>query len=358
MASIDMAEKTLTVSEIAHMLGAEVCGTAEGSITAVAALDSAGPGDLTFAINRRYASRLCDSRAAAAVVSEKVDDAPMPLLIVDNVDAGVATVLAALATKERHRPDRIDPSARISPDAELADGVAVGPGVTIGPGSKVASGVTIFDNVCIAADVSIGADSTVEYGAAILDGCIIGRRVVIGPNSVIGADGFGYYTDQGTHHKIPHIGNVVIEDDVEIGACSCVDRAKFGSTLIAAGTKIDNLVQIAHNVQVGRGCFLCAQVGIAGSTKLGDYVAAGGHAGVRDNVTIGSRVRCSAFAAVANDIPEGLDVAGIPAHEAKNTFRELRALERLPDLIKKVRALEARIESLAQAEDNQEDSRS
>jgi len=352
MARIDMAEKSLTVCELADMLGAEVCGTAEGSITAVAALDSAGPADLTFAINKRYAARLGDSAAAAAVVSEKVDDAPMPLLIVDNVDAAVARVLAALSHEERYRPQGIDPSARISPQAELADDVAVGPGVTIGPGTKIDSGVVIYDNVCIAADVSIGADSTLLYGAAVLDACVIGRRVVIGPNSVIGADGFGYYTQQGVHHKIPHIGNVVIEDDVEIGACSCVDRAKFGSTLIGAGTKIDNLVQVAHNVQVGRGCFLCAQVGIAGSTKFGDYVAAGGHAGVRDNVTVGNHVRCAAFAAIASDIPDGLEVAGIPAHEAKNTFRELRALERLPGLIKKVRALEARIESLAQAEDN------
>jgi len=139
MARIDMAEKSLTVCELADMLGAEVCGTAEGSITAVAALDSAGPADLTFAINKRYAARLGDSAAAAAVVSEKVDDAPMPLLIVDNVDAAVARVLAALSHEERYRPQGIDPSARISPQAELADDVAVGPGVTIGPGTKIDS---------------------------------------------------------------------------------------------------------------------------------------------------------------------------------------------------------------------------
>jgi UDP-3-O-[3-hydroxymyristoyl] glucosamine N-acyltransferase len=169
---------------------------------------------------------------------------------------------------------------------------------------------------------------------------------------VIGADGFGYYTDQGVHHKIPHIGDVVIEDDVEIGAGSCVDRAKFGSTVIGAGTKIDNMVQIAHNVQIGRGCILCAQVGIAGSAKLGDYVVAGGHAGIRDTVTIGDQVRCAAFAAIASDIPAGEVIAGIPAHNARQTFRELRALERLPELIKKVRAIETRLKALVQTEDN------
>ena len=348
----DMSEKALTVRDIAELLGAEVHGPDQGEITSVAALDQAGPEDLTFAVDKRYASHLVTSQAGCAIVSELVTDAPMPLLVVDNVDRAVAAVLGVLARDCSGPAVGVDASARVSPQAELADDVAVGPGATIGPGAKIASGVVIHANVSIAGDVTIGQDTTLQHGAVVLDRCVIGCRVIVGPNSVIGADGFGYYTDQGVHHKIPHIGNVIIEDDVEIGACSCVDRAKFGSTVIGAGTKIDNLVQVAHNVQVGRGCFLCAQVGIAGSAKLGDYVAAGGHAGVRDNVTIGNQVRCSAFAAVASDVPDGAVIAGIPAHDAKQTFRELRALERLPELIKKVRAIEARLESLVQAEDN------
>ena len=348
----DMSEKTLTVQEIAELLGVEVCGPGDGRITSVAALDQAGPEDLTFAVDTRYASRLVTSQAGAAVVSELLSDAPMPLLVVDNVEQAVARVLGALAIACSGGPAGVDASARVSDQAQLADDVAVGPGATIGPGAKIASGVVIGANVCIAADVTIGPDSTLQHGAVVLDRCVIGSRVTVGPNSVIGADGFGYYTDRGVHHKIPHIGNVIIEDDVEIGACSCVDRAKFGSTIIGAGTKIDNLVQVAHNVQVGKGCFLCAQVGIAGSAKLGDYVAAGGHAGVRDNVTIGDQVQCSAFAAIASDVPDGAVIAGIPAHDAKQTFRELRALARLPELIKKVRAIETRLESLVQTEDN------
>jgi len=348
----DMSEKTLTVQDIAELLGAEARGPGEGRITSVAALDQAGPADLTFAVDTRYASRLVTSQAGAAIVSELVGDAPMPLLIVDNVDAAVAKVLGALARACSGGPTGLDASAHVSPRARLADDVCVGPGATIGPGAKIASGVVIHANVCIAGDVTIGSDSTLQHGAVVLDRCVIGCRVIVGPNSVIGADGFGYYTDQGVHHKIPHIGNVIIEDDVEIGACSCVDRAKFGSTIIGAGTKIDNLVQVAHNVQVGKGCFLCAQVGIAGSAKLGDGVAAGGHAGVRDNVTIGNQVRCSAFAAVASDVPDGAVIAGIPAHDAKQTFRELRALQRLPELLKKVRAIETRLESLVQTKDN------
>jgi UDP-3-O-[3-hydroxymyristoyl] glucosamine N-acyltransferase len=348
----DMSEKTLTIRDIAELLNTEVHGPDEGQITSVASLDQAGPADLTFAVNTRYASRLVTSQAGAAIVSELPNDAPMPLLVVDNVERAVATVLGVLARDYRGGPVGVDASACVSPQAELADNVAVGPGATIGPGTKIASGVVVHANVCIAGEVTVGPDSTLQHGAVVLDRCVIGSRVIIGPNSVIGADGFGYYTDQGVHHKIPHIGNVIIEDDVEIGACSCVDRAKFGSTIIGAGTKIDNLVQIAHNVQVGKGCFLCAQVGIAGSAKLGDYVAAGGHAGIRDNVTIGNQVQCAAYAAIASDIPDGAVIAGIPAHDAKQTFRELRALQRLPELIKKVRAIEARLESLVQTKDN------
>ena len=347
-----MSEKTLTVPEIAELLGAEVHGATEVRITSVAALDQAGPADLTFAVDKRYASRLAASQAGCAIVSRPVSDAPMALLVVDNVEQAVAKVLGALAQERSGGPVGVDESARISPEAELADDVAVGPGATIGPGSKIASGVVIHANVCIAGDVTVGAGATLYCGAAVLDGCVIGSRVTVGPNSVIGADGFGYYTDRGVHHKIPHIGNVIIEDDVEIGACSCVDRAKFGSTVIGAGTKIDNLVQIAHNVRVGKGCFLCAHVGIAGSTKLGDYVALGGHAGVRDNLTIGNQVQCAAYAAIASDIPDGAVIAGIPAHDARHALRELHALERLPELIKKVRAIEARLESLVQTKDN------
>ena len=348
----DMSEKTLTVRDIGELLGAEVHGPREGRITSVAALDQAGPADLTFAVDKRFASRLVASQAGCAIVSELVSDAPMPLLVVDNVERGVAKVLGALAADYSGGPAGVDASARVSPQAELADDVAVGPGATIGPGTKIASGVVIHANVCIAGDVTIGPGSTLQQGAVVLDRCVIGCRVIVGPNSVIGADGFGYYTDQGVHHKIPHIGNVIIEDDVEIGACSCVDRAKFGSTIIGAGTKIDNLVQIAHNVQVGKGCFLCAQVGIAGSTKLGDYVAVGGHVGVRDNVTIGNQVQCAAYAAIASDIPDGAVIAGVPAHDAKHALRELQALQRLPELIKKVRAIETRLESLVQTKDN------
>jgi UDP-3-O-[3-hydroxymyristoyl] glucosamine N-acyltransferase len=351
MARDDMSKKTMTIRDIAELLGTDVHGPDAGEITSVSPLDQAGPEDLTFAVNSRYAAGLVTSQAAVAIVSEPLNDAPMPLLVVDDVEQALATVLGALG-QECDAPAGIDTSASVSEQAELADDVSVGPGAMIGPGAKIASGVVIHANVSIAGDVTIGPGSTLQHGAVVLDRCVIGTRVTIGPNSVIGSDGFGYYCRQGVHHKIPHIGNVVIGDDVEIGACSCVDRAKFGSTVIGAGTKIDNIVQVAHNVQVGKGCILCAHVGIAGSAKLGDYVVLGGHVGVRDNITIGNQVQCAAYAAIASDVPDGEIIAGVPAHNAKQAFRELRAVPRLPELIKKVRAIEARLDSLVETKDN------
>ncbi len=347
-----MSEKTLTVRDIAELLGVQVHGDDRGRISSMASPDQAGPTDITFAVDKRFASQLVDTCAGCAIVSQLVSDTPLPQLVVENVKLAVAKVLGALAPEPGAPAVGVHASATISPQAQLADDVSVGPGVTVGPGTKVASGVVLHAGVSIGANVTVGSQTLLHAGVAILDRCVIGDRVLIWPNSVIGADGFGYDTVQGVHQKIPHIGNVIIEDDVEIGACSCVDRAKFGSTVIGAGTKIDNLVQIAHNVQVGKGCILCAQVGVAGSVKLGDYVVAGGNAGFRDNITVGDQVRCSAFAAVAGDVPDGAIIAGIPAHDARSTYRELRALERLPELIKQVRAIEARLESLVQTEDN------
>ena len=349
-----MANEPMTVQDVAGLLGARLEGDGRGTIADVASLAEAEADQITFAADARRAARLVDSRAGAAIVMEIPRNRPpdMALLVVDDVDAAVARLLDHLGG-ERIRPAAgVHPAAVIDPEARIASGASIGPGAVVGAGASIGPGSAVGANVSVGPGTRVGADCVLAEGVVVAAGCVLGDRVQIGPNAVIGADGFGYYARDGVHHKFRHIGNVVIEDDVEIGACSCVDRAKFGSTRIGAGTKIDNLVQVAHNVQVGRGCLLCGQAGIAGSAKLGDYVVAGGHAGIRDGITVGAGVQCAAFAAVAADVPDGQVVVGIPAAPARDLYRFFQARTKLPELLKRVKTLEARLASLGASEDH------
>lgn len=345
-----MKTLSLTLQQIAQLLGGELIGDGSAMIAGLASVESAGPGELTFA-DEKHAQHLASSKASGALVTKLPAGAPMPLIRVANLQAAVFALLARIGEMEDF-PQGIHPSAVIAPDAKVAPAVGIGPGVTVGPRAVVGEGCILCSNVAINADVTIGKDCIFFEGVVIKPGTVVGNRVRIGPNSVIGYDGFGYWTDKGVHRRYPHVGNVVIEDDVELGACSCVDRAKFGSTRLGAGTKVDNLVQVAHNVQVGRGCILVGQCGVAGSAKLGQYVVIGGNAGIRDNITLGNGVQCSAFAAVAQDVPDGEIVAGIPAGPVREKFREIQAAAKLPELLKRVKDLEARLSALESAKNH------
>lgn len=347
-----MAKFPMTVRAVADLLGAAVEGDDSVVVESLAALDAAGPGELTFATDERRAARLAQSQAGAAIVSTQPPSAAVPLIRVENVAAAVAGLLGHLAEPEDLPPPGRHESALVAADADLAEDAAVGPNVVIRRGVKVGRGSALCANVFLGAGAQVGCACVLAEGVVVRAGVRIGDRVRVGPNSVIGYDGFGYYTEGGVHHRFSHTGNVVIEDDVELGACVCVDRAKFGSTRIGAGTKIDNLVQVAHNVQIGRGCLLAGQCGVAGSARLGNYVALGGNAGVRDNVTLGDGVQCSAFAAVASNVPDGQAVMGIPARPAREALRALQVAPKLPDLIKRVKALEARLSALESAKDH------
>jgi len=345
----------LTVRQIAEMLGGTVEGDDSATIEGIASVETAGESELTFAADEVRASRLASSKAAAAIVAaaQAVPKAEgMTLIRVEDVTAAMADLLGRLAGPEDLPAEGVHGSAVVAGDAKVAPDAAIGPGVIVGARAEIGTRCALCANVFVGADVKVGAGSILFESVVVRYGCRIGSRVRIGPNSVIGYDGFGYYFAEGVHHKIPHIGNVVIADDVEIGACSCVDRAKFGSTRIGAGTKIDNLVQVAHNVQVGRGCILIGQCGIAGSAKLGDHVVIGGSAGIRDNVTLGEGVKCAAFAAVATDVPDGQIVAGVPAGPAREEMRIAMAQKQLPDLLKRVRKLQARLEKLESSKDH------
>ncbi len=350
-----MVDKNLTVSQLAGRLGGQVVGDGEVVITGIASLESAGPGDVTFLTDARRAGDLSATGAGAAIVGRdhpprRDMPAALSLICVDDVMAAVAAVLEMLSAPEKILPAAgVHPSAVVAEDADLAEGVAVGPCVVVGGGSGLGPGVVLCANVTVGADVTIGEKTVLYPGTVVLDRCRIGRNCRIGPGAVIGSSGFGYYFADGRHNRITHIGTVEIGDEVDIGACACVDRAKFDATRIGDGTKIDNLVQIAHNVRIGRGCLLAGQVGIAGSSVLKDYVALGGRAGVSDNITLGTGVRAAAQTGVIRDVPDGAEVIGYPALQATRQLRVWKITAELPELRKKVRQLEKRLAELESA---------
>ena len=347
-----MRNLPLTVQQIAQVVGGRVEGDGGVMIHALAAMDAAAASDLTFAADERRAGQLAKSLAGAALVAKEPASAPMPLVRVSNVQEALAKLLGHLMGDEDLPLRGRHPSATVAPDAKVGRDVAIGPNVVVGSQSVIGDRCVLCANVVVAARSRVGDDSVLFEGVVVRPDSVIGRRVRIGPNTVIGWDGFGYYFKDGVHHKVPHAGNVVIEDDVEIGACSCVDKAKFGSTLVGAGSKIDNLVQVAHNVRMGRGCILVGQCGLAGSVKLGNYVVIGGSAGIRDNITLGDGVQCAAFAAIAQDVEPGQIVAGAPAGPVREQLRIFQSLPKLPDLLKKVRELEMRLSALESPKDH------
>ena len=347
-----MKKTPMTVDTVAQWVGGAVEGDGALALEGLAPVESAGPSELTFAADGKYAARLAQSRAGAAIVGKDVPRAGKTLIRVDDVQAAMIRLLERLADEEDLPPPGTHPTAIVAPTAAVAPDAAVGPHVVIGAGAKIGAGSVLCAGAYVGRDTELGAQCVLGPHAVVLDGCRIGHRVRIGPNSVIGRDGFGYSFSGGVHQKIPHAGTVVIEDDVELGACTCVDRAKFGATTVGAGTKVDNLVQIAHNVQVGKGCLLAGLVGVAGSASLGDFVVLGGHAGVRDNIALGRGVHASAFAAIAGDVADGEVVAGIPARPWKEQGRIVMAAAKVPELLKRVKELEERIRALESPKHN------
>ena len=244
------------------------------------------------------------------------------------------------------------PAAGIHPGAVVADTASIGRDVAIGPhcmvGANVAlgHGTVLHAGVTIGDDVTIGDECELFAGVVVRERCTIGHRVTIHANSVIGTDGFGYRWDGTKHAKQPHIGTVVIEDDVEIGSCTCIDRGKIDETRVGSGTKIDNLVQVGHNVRIGRHCILCAGVGVGGTAVLEDGVVLGGAAGVRDHVRLGAGVQVGALSGIPNDIPAGQAVVGAPALPHRDYLREQAAIRKLPEALRTIRALANRVAEL------------
>jgi len=344
----------LTVKQLAERLGAELVGAGDEigrQIIAVGPVEAAGEGDVTFITNDRHRAALGKSQAAAAIVANRIDGLSKPQLIVKNVDAALIEVLNYFAPPLKPAVEGIDPSATLGKDVKIAARVSIGPNVVIGDRVEIGESSVIGSGCKIGENSKVGKNCRLDSNVVVYHNCCLGKNVVIQANSTIGSTGFGYSFIEGNHKLIPHNGGVVIEDFVEIGANCCVDRAKFGNTIIGAGTKIDNFVQIAHNVVIGKGCLIAGQVGIAGSCKLGDGVVLAGQVGLADNIEVGDGTMVGAQAGIMNDVPAGQKLAWSPAIDYKEAMRALGNIMRLPKLAEKLKQLARRVEKLEKDED-------
>jgi UDP-3-O-[3-hydroxymyristoyl] glucosamine N-acyltransferase len=336
----------VTLAELATRLGCRLEGDGTVQVWRVAALDDAGPGDLTFLSNPRYAAKLSSTRASAVIVDETIAEAPCAMLRTRRPYVAMAEAVGLLTPAERPAPG-ISGLASIDPSAEIGPDVSIGAFACVGARTRVGARTAIYPHAVLGADVVVGDDCTIHAHASIRADVALGQRVVIQDGAVIGSDGFGFARrDDGSHLKIPPVGRVVIEDDVEIGAQSAVDRPAVGETRIGAGTKIDNLVQVAHGVKIGRHVLLAAQVGIAGSTVLGDDVVMAGQSGAAGHLHLGRGVTVNAKSAVTKDIADDQHVAGIPAGDVAQWRESVVLVRHLSELKRALAALEARLAAL------------
>ncbi|HET6891171.1 MAG TPA: UDP-3-O-(3-hydroxymyristoyl)glucosamine N-acyltransferase [Pyrinomonadaceae bacterium] len=346
----------MKLAELAELTGASVeanSSDAETSssnldITGAAGLDDAIHGQVTFLANPRYTPRVKSTKASAIYIADGADVGRNDIVVLRAKDPYLAYTRALrLFHPEPEIVPSIHPTAVIDPTAEISEGVWIGPYVVVGPRVRIATGARIYPNVTIYEDVRVGKDSVVHAGAVIRERSEIGNRVIIHNNVVVGCDGFGYAKDEERHWlKIPQTGRVVIEDDVEIGAGTTIDRASVGESRIGRGTKIDNLVQIGHSCTIGEDTLLCAQVGLAGSSHIGNRVVLAGQAGVAGHLKIGDDVVLTAKSATSHDVPDGKVISGIPAFDNKDWLRSTAAFRRLGEMQRTIRELQRKISEL------------
>jgi UDP-3-O-[3-hydroxymyristoyl] glucosamine N-acyltransferase len=329
----------MRLSELAELLGAEIVGNPDRTVEGVRPLDTAGPEHLSFLHNPKYAEQARASKAGAILVRDATDLPGRDLLVCEEPYIGLAKALDLMHPSLGPEPG-VHPSAVVAEDARLGVDVAVGPGAVIGPGCIIGDNTVIGPGCVLVRDVEVGRDGLLHPKAVIEGGCRVGDRCILHSGVVIGSDGFGFATVDGVHHKVPQVGIVVIEDDVELGANVCVDRATIGETRVGRGTKVDNLVQIAHNVQVGEGCLLVSQVGISGSTRIGHHVTIAGQSGAAGHLRIGDGATVGAKSAVYKDVPDGEFVTGIPARPHREWLRANANLQRLDALRRRLEEIE------------------
>jgi UDP-3-O-[3-hydroxymyristoyl] glucosamine N-acyltransferase len=333
----------MQLRELAERLACRLEGDGALEISRVASLEEAGEGDIAFFANPRYAPALRRTRASAVIIGDSAPAAPCAMLRTSHPYLAFANALSLFVTPAHPAPG-IDELSSVALDASLGRDVSIGPFSSVGRGARIGDRTIIYPNVVIGDGAILGDDCVIHSHAAIRERVVIGNRVVIQNGAVIGADGYGFVKRaDGTHQKIPQAAGVVLEDDVEIGANTTIDRPAIGETRVQAGAKIDNLVQIGHGVKVGRNALLAAQVGIAGSTAIGDSVTLAGQVGVAGHVTIGKGVVAVGQSGITNSVPDGMFVSGYPAIENKEWLKSSVLFRKLPELRKRIADLEARI---------------
>jgi UDP-3-O-[3-hydroxymyristoyl] glucosamine N-acyltransferase len=347
------AARRATIGDIAAFLNAELVGNAETPVTGVAGIESAEPGAILFVENERLLKAAFDSSAAAIIapssVAAKVRRAERrggkPTVLTGNPRLAFAKVMEYFQPLLKPEPG-IHPTAIIEPDAHIGEGVTIREYCYVGHFAHIGDGAVIYPH-CVIGDGAQISDETILYPSVVINHHVhVGKRVRIHSGSVLGGDGFGYVMDGGKHHKMPQLGTVIIEDDVEIGANVCIDRATIGATRVGEGTKIDNLVQIAHNCQIGRNCILCGQVGLSGSVIVEDNVVMAGQAGLADHVKIGKGAILGAKAGIMSNVQSGDFVMGAPAVPHRDALRIEASTRKLPEAMRTLRQLERQVQEL------------
>jgi UDP-3-O-[3-hydroxymyristoyl] glucosamine N-acyltransferase len=340
------------LAELAELVGGRVEGDPERAVEAIRSLEAAGPRDLSFLKDPRYRGQAAASAAGALLVGAALAEAladgrdgpgDRDLLIADDPSWALARLLTHVHPPER-RPPGVHPTAILEPGCAVDPAAHVGPYAVIGEGSRIEAGAAVLAFVAVGRGCTVGEGAVLHPHAVLYDGTEVGAGCIVHAGAVLGADGFGYATHGGVHHKVPQVGRVVLEAEVEVGANSTIDRATLGETRIGAGTKIDNLVQVGHNVEVGRHCILCGQAGIAGSARLGSYVVLAGQSGVAGHIELGDGAQVAAKSAALASVEPRTAVAGIPAIEMRKWRRQAVLLSRLDEIVRRLRAVEKRME--------------
>jgi UDP-3-O-[3-hydroxymyristoyl] glucosamine N-acyltransferase len=334
-----------TLRELAELVGGSVAGDGALEISRVAAIDDAGPGEITFVANPKYLAKLQGTAAAAAIVPPGVVAGDLPLIVCRNPYLAFAKILTHLQMT-RPEPQGIMAGAWVDPSARLESEVTVYPGCVIGPGVTIGRGTLLYPGVVLYAGVSIGEECLIHAGVVVREGCRIGNRVILQPQAVIGSDGFGFAPDGSRYFKIPQVGIVEIEDDVEIGACCCIDRAALGVTRLRRGVKLDNLIQIAHNVTVGEDTVMAAQVGVAGSSVIGNHCTFGGQAAVVGHIQVGDNLMVGGQSAIASSAEGNQVLSGTPAIPHKDWLKASLSFAKLPEMRKELNRLQHQLDGL------------